>query len=192
MKFSKIELKHLILAWIGISLAFGIVIRESSTFSGIVLSIGLAAVTVGVGFLLHELSHKFLAQRYHCLAEFRANFGMILLAVAMSFFGFVFAAPGAVMIFGRITKRQNGIISMAGPLMNIILALLFLPLIFIFPAGIGHSIGMYGLRINAFLGLFNMIPFWFFDGVKVWEWNKWVFGGLILAAGGITALGYAI
>jgi Zn-dependent protease len=52
---------------------------------------------------------------------------MLLLALGMSFLGFVFAAPGAVHIKGYINKMQNGIFSLAGPLMNLILALVFLP-----------------------------------------------------------------
>jgi Zn-dependent protease len=192
MRFSIIELKHLALAWIGISIAFGIVIAESTTFRGLLISIVLAAVTVGIGFLLHELSHKYVAQRYNCLAEFRANFPMILLAIGMSFLGVVFAAPGAVMIFGRITKRQHGIVALSGPLMNVLLALAFIPLYILVPSGIFHTAGLYGLRINAFLALFNMIPLWMFDGHTIYKWSKVAFVSAILCAGIVTFISYQI
>ncbi|MFH1916589.1 MAG: metalloprotease [Nanoarchaeota archaeon] len=190
MKFSSTELKHLAIAWIGISIAFGIVIAESPTTEGLLLSMALAAVTVGIGFLFHELSHKFFAQRYRCLAEFRANFPMIIFAVIISFAGFVFAAPGAVMIFGRISKRQHGVIAMAGPLANVVLALLFMLPYLLIPSGMGHLVGLYGFRINAFLALFNLIPFGIFDGATVLKWNKGVFAGLIIIAGAVTFLSY--
>ena len=54
---------------------------------------------------------KILAQNYGCFAEFRSYNFMLLIAVFMSFFGFIFAAPGAVIISGPIGKRRNGKIS---------------------------------------------------------------------------------
>jgi len=93
----------------------------------------------------------------------------------MSFLGFVFIAPGAVMIFGNITKRQNGIISLAGPLTNISLAIIMLPLLFVEITGILKEIILSGYIINSWLALFNMIPLWNFDGTKIWRWNKTVY-----------------
>src|SRR5437016_3353532 len=39
-----------------------------------------AALAVGSGFVLHELAHKVVAQRYGHWAEFRAQFGNLLLS----------------------------------------------------------------------------------------------------------------
>jgi Zn-dependent protease len=186
---SEKELKDLILAWLLISVAFAIVRTAdtgltvagffSSTF---LIMIAISAITVGVGFLFHELAHKIVAQKYHCWAEFRADTTMLVLAVLMSFLGFVFIAPGAVIIFGNITKKQNGLISLAGPLMNIILAILILPLLFLNITGIWEEIIISGYIINAWLALFNMIPVWNFDGAKIWAWNKTAYFITILTA----------
>ena len=172
IKFSKIEIRDLIKAWLAISIAFGIVLRIES---GFLFSFLLAGVTVGVGFLLHELGHKFVAQRYGYWAEFRSFDKMLLLAIVMSFFGFVLAAPGAV-IFKSSTYQKDkvGKIGVAGPVINIILALLFL-----FIPGL---FGQYGFRINAWLALFNMIPFGMFDGAKILKWNKFVYFSVTLLA----------
>ncbi|MFH1072639.1 MAG: metalloprotease [Nanoarchaeota archaeon] len=190
MRFSKTEIKHLLIAWLVISLAFGIVINDSKFTITLLRSILLAGLTVGVGFLIHELSHKAVAQHYHCLAEFRANFQMLFLAVLMSFFGFVFAAPGAVMIFGYVSRKQNGLISLAGPLSNLVIAALLLPLYFLTSAGIIHQIAQYGFWINSFLALFNMIPFGMFDGYKIIKWNKWIFAGMIIVSGVFTFIAF--
>lgn len=173
---SETEVKDLIKAWIAISAAFAIL------FSGTIFSITfyysfiIASLTVGIGFLFHELGHKLLAQHYGCFAEFRAFNQMLILAIVMSFFGFIFAAPGAVMISGPVGLRRNGKISLAGPAVNIVLAILFLGFLFSNPTGITATIAYYGLLINTWLALFNMIPFGNFDGAKILKWNKIIYG----------------
>src|SRR3989344_8209181 len=132
------EIKDISKAWFAISLAFGIVLGGLTLkfFTAFIIS----AIAVGLGFLLHELSHKFFAQRYGYKAEFRSFDEMLFLAVIMSFFGFVIAAPGAVMIFSRVfDKRKNGIISVAGPLVNVILVVVFLGL-FVISSGFLQTI----------------------------------------------------
>jgi len=177
---SETEVRDLIKAWIAISAAFAIL------FSGTIFSISfyysfiIASLTVGVGFLFHELGHKLMAQHYGCFAEFRAFNQMLILAVLMSFFGFVLAAPGAVMISGPVGIRRNGKISLAGPAVNIVLAALFLGFLLSNPSGITATIAYYGLLVNAWLALFNMIPFGNFDGAKILKWNKLIYGFFVL------------
>lgn len=175
IQFSKIELQDLGKAWLFISIAFGIVLAEGVLGVSLFRSFILAALTVGTGFLLHELGHKIVAQRYGCFAEFRADNFMLFLAVLTSFLGIVFAAPGAVMIAGHISKERNGKISIAGPLVNIVLALIFLSLSFFIIEGFLGELFMFGFMVNSWLALFNMIPLWVLDGKKVLDWNKGVY-----------------
>ena len=186
---SKKELLDISKAWLAISIAFGLVLGGLSIkfFTAFIIS----AIAVGLGFLLHELSHKYFAQKFGYNAEFRSFDEMLFLAVIMSFFGFVIAAPGAVMIFTNVyDRRKNGIISVAGPVMNIFLALIFLLLAVLLSGGLGilntsipqllegsllYAIIAIGFLINSWLALFNMIPFWLFDGAKVFKWNKIVY-----------------
>jgi len=136
----------------------------------------VSGVTVGVAFLLHELGHKFMAQRYGYWSEFRRFDSGLIFAVFLSFFGLIFAAPGAVMIAGLPTKEQSGKISLAGPLVNTVLAfLLFLLGLFLAHFGLftpllQNIVGL-GIMINAWLALFNMIPFYPLDGSKVISWS---------------------
>ena len=176
---SETEIRDLIKAWIAISIAFGMAMRGQLNFYEAFI---VAAITVGTGFLLHELGHKLVAQRYGCFAEFRSFDQMLMLAILMSFFGFVFAAPGAVMISGPVGTRRNGIISAAGPIVNIILALLFLALLFTFPIGFLGIIAFYGFFVNSWLALFNMIPIWNLDGAKILRWDKKVYGTIVAIA----------
>ncbi|MBN2368310.1 site-2 protease family protein [Candidatus Woesearchaeota archaeon] len=176
MKFSDIEKQHLLKSWVAVSLAFAILMGNilSSVF---LVYFVIALITVGLGFLLHEIAHKYVAQKYGCWAEFRADDRMLIFAVFSAFLGFVFAAPGAVFIHGYVSKDKNGKISLAGPLMNIVLAVVFLGLqIGLQASGILFIVLNYGFRINSLIAVFNMIPFMNFDGAKIFRWNKLVYG----------------
>ncbi len=174
MRFSKIEVQHLLRAWVFVSIAFAIAFAGFSLDYKFGIAIAVSAITAGIGFLGHELMHKFVAQKYHCWAEFRANDFMLGLMILFSFFGFIFAAPGGVYITNHVNARKNGIISLAGPLTNIVLGFAFAVLMLVLPSEI-KPLGNYGMMINFFLGFFNMLPLPGIDGSKVWMWNKIVF-----------------
>ncbi|NCO11052.1 metalloprotease [Candidatus Pacearchaeota archaeon CG_4_9_14_0_2_um_filter_39_13] len=184
MRFSQREIKDLFFAWILISLAFAILFSGGYNdlfFGKQILSVTFlyaliaSFVTAGIGFVLHELAHKYVSQGYGLWAEFKAFYNMLFLAIAFSLAGFIIAAPGAVMIHGMITREKNGKISLAGPVANFILGILFLGGMLFFSSGLLGVIMTYGLRINALLAIFNMIPFGAFDGAKIIVWNKGVY-----------------
>lgn len=196
MKFSAKEKKDLFFAGIMISLAFAILL--SGGLGGI-LSLGfyivfvIAFFTAGIGFLFHELMHKYVAQSYGLFAEFKAYYKMLWLAILLSFFGFIIAAPGAVYIRGNITKEKNGKISLAGPVTNLILGVLFLILLFVLsPEGFFKAFLGFGLTINSLLAAFNMIPAGPFDGSKVIAWNKKVYYITLILAIGLFALSWFV
>ncbi|MFT4303366.1 MAG: hypothetical protein ACMXYG_02290 [Candidatus Woesearchaeota archaeon] len=183
---SRLEIKDIIKSWIAISIAVAI--------AGIVPSLALsffekllfASITVGIAFIVHELAHKIAAQYYGCFAEFRSNDFMLFLAIIMSFTGFIFFAPGAVMIAGPVGRRRNGIISIAGPASNFALAIIFAILLMYVKIPIIVSLFTFGYLINAWIGLFNLIPFWLFDGKKILHWNKAIYIGMVVL--GLTLL----
>ncbi len=187
MRFSDTEIKDLLLAWVFISVAFAIALGQTESFF---TNFWVAAITVGVAFIAHELAHKFTAQHFGKFAEFRANLSMLVLSVFIAFAGILFAAPGAVMISGFVSRKENGIIALAGPLVNVILALLLLPIAFMLSGAslLGQIVAL-GFAINAALALFNLIPFWIFDGAKIIAWNKFVYAAMVIIS---VALALAI
>ncbi len=194
VEFAKGELFDLFKAWGAISLAFGILSASSlmsayGSFIGFVVAFCISLVTAGLGFILHELAHKFVAIKYYCSARFKANDSMLLLAILVSFAGFIFAAPGYVLINGNINKKQSGIISFAGPFSNFLLALVFLPGFLIFENVLLSFFFFQGFFINSWLGLFNLIPFRPFDGFNVYKWNKVVFFSLVVSLLVLVAFG---
>ncbi|MCZ7362158.1 MAG: hypothetical protein O8C58_02285 [Candidatus Methanoperedens sp.] len=191
IRTSNTEMLHIIIAWLAISYAFSILLLWSSLgrrpvteelLNGIINPLVISLSTVGLSFLVHEMSHKIVAQRFGSWAEFRMSPFMLFLMLFLVYeFGILFAAPGAVMIYGgQIGKRENGLISLAGPLSNIFLGLAFFLLLS--ETGILYEIGRYGVIINIALALFNLIPFGIFDGRKIWNWNKPVYLTVVVAA----------
>lgn len=189
--FSKKEVKDLVKAWIILSIAFAIMLSGFNDAVNFIKMFIISSLTIGIGFLFHETAHKIVAQRYGCWAEFRAFNNMLVLSLFMSLFGFLFAAPGAVMIAGFVNKEKNGRISLAGPLTNIALAIIFLAISFISGETLS-ALANYGYTINTWLALFNMIPFGMFDGAKVLEWDKKVYGFFVVLVLLLFALPYAI
>src|SRR3989338_6370573 len=135
MKFN--ELSHIIISVVTVSIAFAIAWTGMTEFTPEFASVFvLILVTVGSGFIFHELAHKYVAIRYGAFAEYRSwTLGLVLAVVMAVFAGFVFAAPGAVYIYGKnLTRQQNGRIALAGPATNAFLALAFLTVAFLVPS----------------------------------------------------------
>lgn len=181
IKTSKEEIIDLTKAWIAISIAFSFVLDISQSF---LENFIISAIAVGLGFLLHELAHKIVAQRYGCWAEFRSWDIMLVFAVILAYFTkWVFAAPGAVFISGFVGIPRNGRISVAGPITNLVIALLFFIMSLLVSQGLMGMIADSGMKVNTWLAIFNMLPFGPLDGKKVLNWNKAVY---------FTVLGIAI
>jgi Zn-dependent protease len=188
------ERRDLIIAWLAISVAFALIFIRAgrATPLGFIIFFGVSLLTVGIGFILHEMAHKYTAMRYGFWAEFRKDNMMLLVAIAMAALaGVVFAAPGATMIYGAyISREQNGRISAAGPVTNLLLCIPFALLIFagpivglpLFWTGILVLIGTVGIQVNAMIATFNLLPISVLDGRKVLAWNPVIFAALFIAA----------
>ncbi|MBT0732531.1 peptidase M50 [Methanoculleus bourgensis] len=181
------ERRDLLIAWLAISIAFTLAFMwgrrvELAVF---VLYFVLSFVTVGVAFVLHELAHKFSAMRYGYWAEFQKDNVMLLVAVVMAaLVGIVFAAPGATYIYGNVNRAENGRISAAGPITNLLLCIPF-AILMLFGGGLIGIVGLVGLRVNAMIATFNMLPVGVLDGRKVLSWNPAAFAMLMAASLGV-------
>ena len=193
-KFTFDEIRDLMIAFLVISLCFGI--AQSGKNTDVLMQIlPIIMVGVGLGFILHELGHKFVSMHYGYWAEFKLWPQGLLLALITSFFGIVFAAPGAVYTYANfMTDEINGKISVAGPVVNIILALIFLLIASSIYTQAFHSqdlvlifnICAVGFSVNSYLAVFNLIPFGNLDGSKVLNWNAGIWVITIGIAGIMT------
>jgi Zn-dependent protease len=199
LSFSGAEIRDLLVAWIVLGVAFAIFFAGGGTAiarllatPAFLLAVVVSLLTAGIGFLLHELAHKVVAVRFDQIAEFRADYGMLFVALMGALVGFIFAAPGAVYHRGRVTRRELGLIALAGPVTNLLLAALFVPILLV---GVDQGsslielVGSRGIVINLFLAAFNMIPFGSLDGKTVYDWSKLVFLAVFLPSAALAAVG---
>lgn len=176
MRFTSREIRDLIISMVIITVLFAYIFsgRTLPSFSLILVTF----IAVGLGFILHELAHKFVAMRYGFWAEYRLWVEGLIFAIITAALGFLFVAPGAVYIHGEyISREQNGKISASGPATNLILAGLFFLLLYYFPSGeLVTTIGVLGFYVNSFLAMINLIPISMLDGAKIIRWNPiiWV------------------
>jgi len=186
------ERRDLLVAWLALSAAFTLAMIWGQRLNPVIMTqfFVISLVTAGIAFIIHEMAHKFTAMKYGYWAEFQMNSMMLVVAVAMAAIaGIVFAAPGATMIYGTsISREENGKISLAGPVSNLILIIPFAALVFFSQAaglGILAVIGIVGIKVNAMIAAFNLLPIGPLDGAKILSWNPAIFAGVALIAFGI-------
>lgn len=200
IKFTSNEVRDLLIAFFFISLCFAILYARRDT-NALIQILPIVMVGVGLGFILHELGHKFVSMKYGYWAEFKLWPQGLLFALVTSFFGFVFAAPGAVYTYANyITDEINGKISIAGPIVNIILAIIFLIIASLIYTSafssetlrIVFTVCVLGYSINSYLAVFNLLPIGNLDGSKVFNWNIGIWVVTIGIAGIMTYLSMTI
>jgi Zn-dependent protease len=193
------EAFEVIVSVLAISFAFTILFAGIDSVISAPFEFGLfmltSVVTVGAGFVLHEMGHKITAIYYGAYARFQMWMQGLIFMIITSLIGILFAAPGAVYIYApNIGKRENGLISLSGPFVNFIIMLVFFAMSFVMPLylggyfsfdlrpltqvlGIGQfEVWRFGAYINFILCMFNMLPVFPLDGSKVFGWSKlaWV------------------
>ncbi len=178
--FSITELKHLavgtfLVMMVGLSLTGSFIPDNWMTLS--------LALIFASSFLLHEVAHKFTAQKYGLWSEFRLiPFGAVL-TIASIFLPLKIIAPGPILITGRATLSTIGRTAFAGPMTNIILGYGLLFSSFLTSGSIISVVLGWGAYVNGILAIFNLIPFGVLDGQKIMSWNLRVWAiGIAFAA----------
>jgi Zn-dependent protease len=179
------ELKNIVVADLVLVVAF------SLTFSGGIAGIGstgigafidflpIAALAVTLSFVFHELMHKYVAQHYGAIAGFRTSANGLMITLITGALGFLVGIPGATVIYAsNFTKRENGIVSLAGPLTNFVVFAAFVTLFYLFNPTTGSYLYQtitFTMFISILLAFFNMLPITPLDGSKILAWNKPVY-----------------
>ncbi|MFA5105547.1 MAG: site-2 protease family protein [Candidatus Micrarchaeia archaeon] len=195
-QFTKAEIVDIVVSVVAIALA--LTLSQGGGIDGImkvpaadfVSLFTLFLFTIGIGFVLHEIMHKYYAIKFGAWAQFQAwTLGLALMFGMALFLPILFIAPGAVVIYANsVSRRENGVISVVGPLTNIAISVLFLVIGIAGMAFVGGDFGtltifsqkvsvfFVGAGVNAFLAFFNMLPVPPLDGSKVivWDFRIWL------------------
>ncbi len=183
------EVRDILMAAAALTVALSLLeIRYTQFVSGSILNnflyiLPAVALTVVLSFIIHELMHKFVAQKYGAVAAFQASpFGLVM-AIVTGALGFLFAAPGATVIFtNSFTRRENGIVSLAGPIINFAVFLGALSLFYVLNPSSSSYLALtlsIMVTVSVILAFFNMLPIFPLDGSKVLAWNKPLYFSLL-------------
>ncbi len=184
--YIKKEIQDIVIADLVLTLAFaltlsgGIYYIHTAGFAHtFIIGLEISFVAVTLSFVLHELMHKFVAQHFGAVAGFRTSDIGLIITLFTGAMGFLFGIPGATMIYAsNFTKKENGIVSLAGPLTNfVVFGVFFAALIVINPpvTSFMFSLLFFTVFISLWLAFFNMLPIFPLDGSKVLAWNKLVY-----------------
>jgi Zn-dependent protease len=188
IRWSQIEAKH-----IGIAAALVLAIGFSMawySFAWSILAMAIFALVMMASFLTHEIAHKVMAQKAGMWAEFRlTTWGSVLTLVSV-FLPFKMIAPGAMMIGGNAPLARDMIrISVAGVATNMVYSAMFLGLFFTLPVSAEYLLMLlFSAYINAFMAVFNMLPFGVLDGYKLFMLNKKLWMAAFIPAAALTAI----
>jgi Zn-dependent protease len=217
------EALNIIISVVAISFGFALVfagtdgiVRYPREF---VFFMAAVFVTLGSGFVLHEMAHKLSSLYYGLPARFMMSVQGLALTIISGLMGFMIGLPGATVINPEmlpltITLEEYAIVSLMGPLMNIALVALFLLLnaaapisqyySFLYTQAPGFEgfgiiggqlmVWKFGAALNLWLALFNIIPAFPLDGSKVWRWNPllWIIVTVLMLGLGSLIIGPAI
>jgi Zn-dependent protease len=176
------EIKHIgIAALLVIGIGYSMYLYLFNQAYWDIIAMSLFAGLMTVSFLVHEIAHKVTAQKAGLWAEFRLTTWGAVLTLISVFLPFKMISPGAMMIGGQPTNAKDMIkISIAGVTTNMILTLTFLSLA-IMPMSIPFYLAVAFLAyINAFMAIFNLIPFGILDGYKLFVLNKKIWAGAFI------------
>jgi Zn-dependent protease len=100
-------------------------------------------------------------------------------------------SPGAMMIGGSVPSGEDLVkISIAGPITNLIFSSVLLGLAFTLPPSPFVLMLFFAAYINAFMAVFNLIPFGILDGYKIFSFNKKVWALAFAASAALTIVAY--
>lgn len=187
MDFPVKELRDIAISTLVLGFAFTILRFDVSKGWNMVYFIPITVI-VGISFVGHELAHRTVARGFGATAHYRMwPIGALLAVLSAVVFGTLFAAPGAVEVSPstarwkgdhlQMGKREIGMISLSGPLFNLLAGGVFLLLFNLTKV----QLFGYGWGINSSLAAFNLVPVPPLDGSKVlvWDVKVWILAAVV-------------
>lgn len=136
--------------------------------------LGAYIIAAGIALIIHEFVQNIVAYKYGADSEFKIwNLGVILVGITSYIFGNVFGLPGRNVTHStKLSKKQEALIGLSGPFINIVFAGLFF-LIKDYGGFVGQ-IATIAIPINLLLAVYDLMPFSPMDGKNIKDWNLFV------------------
>jgi len=167
---SAAEILVLEAAVIMVAVAFLLADRAALTLQMVLIYILVGAVSV----ILHDFAHRYFARRYGHETDIQFwGLGTVIMFLTAWLYGNAFAQSYRNVIERDENAEENrelGIEMVAGPVISIILMLVFL---FMVPfGGVWAIAGGLGFTINLITVVYSLMPISTMDGSAIWKWNR--------------------
>ena len=191
-RFSQTEIRDLTLSALLVS-GVGLSLLGFGILGSPVIIVAMLVAVFTASFFIHEMAHKFVAQRFGLWAEFRLTLTGAILTLISIISPFKIISPGAVMIAGAAGTDTVGKTAIAGPVTNLVICGISFALTLLLPSySFPFEVALFSAAFNAFIAALNLIPFGMFDGWKIFQWSKLIwalsFASAVLLLGGILIL----
>ena len=171
--FSSIEITVAVIsiALIGAGFAYA---GNIFSFNGILYF----SLVSGMTLVVYEVVQRYFAFKYHVESEYKFWGLGALTLIFTSLVGQPFALPARTIINNEEGQKARilGIISIAGPVACLLLFAVFL--MFTLLGGGLSELGKKGMNISLLFSIYNLVPFYPMEGLKVIKWNRWAWAVL--------------
>jgi Zn-dependent protease len=136
--------------------------------NSIIEDIKYGAMIAAPAVVLHELAHKFVAMAFGAQAILQAPIDWYVLVIILKLLNFpLLFFVGGYVVHTPLPPLQSALVSVAGPLTNLVLYLTCMGLVrFKLVNKKYYRIISISAQLNLFLAIFNMIPIPGFDGYE--------------------------
>lgn len=161
-----------------VALAFMLADRAELTLEMVLIYMGVGAISV----VLHDFAHRYFATRHGCDADIRFwGLGTVIMFVTAWLYGNAFAQSYRNLVNrdgGSSDIREMGMEMAAGPVISIILMIIFLGMVQF--GGLWAVAGGIGFTINLITAVYSLMPISTMDGGAIWKWSRTLYLGLLI------------
>jgi PKD repeat protein len=160
-----------------VALAFMLADRAELTLEMVLIYIIVGAISV----VLHDFAHRYYATKHGQDADTQFwGLGTIIMFMTAWLFGNAFGSSYRNLVnrTDDDDPRKIGIEMVAGPVVSIILMLVFLWMVTL--GGLWTVAGGIGFIINLITAVYSLMPIETMDGLAIWRWNKGLYLALLV------------
>ncbi len=127
----------------------------------------------GVALIMHDLGHRMVARKLEIEGHYKFwGWGTLTMLLTSWLFGMAFSQPGRYVFDDEedIDNRDMAFVTLAGPAISMLFAILFLPFALI--GGVAGQIAVAGFIMNLMTAVYNLMPFSPMDGKVIYDWSR--------------------